>query len=85
MQDIANQFTNAQAIMHEEWLRENNVTLDECGSLCDRAGAIIRGFLNAPEHIRMTILACSATDDKQMAETFTHVIQRRETMKRLSQ
>lgn len=66
--DVASQFENASTPMNGQWLEENNVSLDECGNLCDQLGGIIKGFANAPREIRTLILICSAADDPEQAK-----------------
>lgn len=66
--DIASQFHNASTPMNHEWLSENNVSLDECGALCDQLSGIIKGFANAPQELRTLILVCSAADDPGQAQ-----------------
>lgn len=81
--DVAQQFENASSPMHHEWLVENHVTLDECGALCDKLAAIIKGYLQSPHRIQLAVLACSAVDEPEMAEHIVHVMERNRVLKRL--
>lgn len=81
--DVAKQFEDAASPMHHEWLVENNVTLDECGALCDNLAAIVRGYVQAPERIQLAVLACSCMPDEKMAEHVVHVMDRKRVMEQL--
>jgi ribosome modulation factor len=81
--DVAKQFDDASAVMHHDWLVENNVSADEICSLCSHLGLAIKGYCQAPRDIQMLILACGAADNPEMADAFTTVISRDHTMKSL--
>lgn len=83
LMDVAKQFEDAASPMNHEWLCDNNVTLDECGALMDNLAAIIRGYLQAPERVQLAILACSAADGKELAESIVYVMERKRVMERL--
>jgi hypothetical protein len=83
VREIADQFANASTPMSGEWLSDNNVTLDECGALCDRVAMIIKGFLNSPKDTQLTILAWACADDKQLAGMIARAIHRQAAMRQL--
>lgn len=66
--DVASQFETASTPMNHTWLAENDVSLDECGNICDQLAGIIKGFAQAPQELRTLILVCSAADDPGQAK-----------------
>lgn len=44
-------------------LVKHKVTLDECGDLSDQIATVLRGYLAAPRHIQLRVLAAYATHD----------------------
>lgn len=80
---IANDLEDGRCAMNHEWLVENEVTADECCALADKMAALLRGWVQSPDRIQMTVLACSVMDSRAMGETVTHVMERNRVMERL--
>jgi hypothetical protein len=56
LSSAATEFENGRNPFETSWLSDHNVTIDECYDLSDRIAIIIRGFLKAPESVRLAIL-----------------------------
>ncbi len=59
--------------LHGEWLLENQVDVSELAALHIYLGRILQGFVNAPDYIQETILAC-ADSNPEDAKALTHII-----------
>jgi hypothetical protein len=44
------------------WLRENNVTADECMPIMNLISVCIRSYVNAPDDLKTTIIAAGANE-----------------------
>lgn len=50
------------------FLRENNVSADDCIAWMNQVAAIIRGYLNAPKDIQNTLLASGVMPQQRMGQ-----------------
>jgi hypothetical protein len=56
------------------WLSENDVTLDECMSLSNQIGAIIKGYAASPRETQMKILVAHALDGSGLPPEFAKYV-----------
>lgn len=82
--DVAYQFEHAMQPMHHEWLCENNVSADELGGLTDQLAAIVRGYVQSPQHVQIAILAASVMPDKQSGHVVSALWDQRRAQRKLS-
>ena len=75
--DVAGQFEHGTPALHHEWLRDNQVSSDELAGLTDKLAAIVRGYVQSPQHVQLAIIAASAMPDKQTGHVVSALLDQR--------